>query len=412
MKKRLLIVSCIDFHSTRYMGGGWVGAFLRALSKTGQYDLGVIYVADNPSEPRVEDGIAYFPIYRAVNAADKFNEIVLHRPRVIEDIPWVDGVIARFRPDVILLFGMETVAGSLVAHVKDIPVIVHIQGILSIYVENWFPADMNPYSLSRYMPLRMQVLQHTPMDYYKIACNRAEIERQQFKTYRYYLGRTAWDKANCLKFNPEAKYYHCDEIIREEFRQTEWRGHIDGTKVYISSVCNGEIYKGFDNILNTAAVLKRRGVDFEWNVYGVKPDNVMIPLFEGELKENFEANNVYFRGPKNAAQLADCLSQSTVFVHPSHIDNSSNALCEAMTVGVPVVAMNVGGNASIVSDEIDGFIVEDYDCEGLAERICMISSYAPLADKLSREARSRALHRHSEENVISQLDAAVKEVLK
>lgn len=412
MKKRLLIVSYIDFFSSRYMGGGWIGSFLRAVSQTDNYDLGVIYLTENKSAERHEDGISYFPLCKPFTFVDKFNEIVLHRPRLISDRKWVDGVIDRFKPDVILLFGIETETGALVVHVKDIPVIVHIQGILSACVDNWFPKLVNHNALEKYLPLRMRLLRHTPMDYYKIACKRAEIERKDFRIYEYYLGRTEWDRSCCLKFSPAAKYFHCDELIREEFRHAEWRGYAEGGKIVISSVCNGEIYKGYDNVLRCASVLKCRGIDFEWNVYGVKADNVMIPVFEGELKDSFASSNVYFRGPKNAAQLAEYLSTSTVFVHPSHIDNSSNALCEAMMVGVPVVAMNVGGNSSMLSDGGEGFIVDDYDCDGLADRICMIAGDSILARRLSSAARKRAVERHSADGIAKQLEVAITEVLK
>jgi glycosyltransferase involved in cell wall biosynthesis len=63
------------------------------------------------------------------------------------------------------------------------------------------------------------------------------------------------------------------------------------------------------------------------------------------------------------------LANSTVFVLPSLREGIPAALLEAMVLGVPVVASNVGGVPEIIEDEKSGFLVGPSDCEALSTRI-------------------------------------------
>lgn len=406
---RLLVISYLSINRD-YPGGSWVDSFLSALSKTDKYSLGVLY----PSETRVEqyhtDGIAYYPLYARHTYTEKLKTVLFNIPRTLHKRKAVDAVIADFRPDVILLFGMETMTGGLVSHVVNIPVVVHLQGIISEIVKKWFPDCVNPRHSSKYFSLRDRVFKYSPREAYKTVLLRAADERNLFQKYRYYLGRTDWDMFVSRKYSPGSSYYHCDELLRKEFGLKQWQCRND-KPVVITTVLNGEIYKGFDNILLTASNLLRRGIDFVWNVYGAETGNPVARFFEDELHLSYNENNVRFKGKKTAAELAEALADSSLYVHPSHIDNSPNSLCEAMMVGLPCIAMNVGGVSSIITDGVDGFLVDDYDVDALADRIVQMTSDAELCMKVSFNARERASNRHSSENVVAQFNDAISNIL-
>lgn len=408
--RRLLIASYIDISSSAYNGGGWVGALIKTLSSSGEYEVGVMFISARNDGESVHDGVRFYPIYAPLSYLDKLRSTLFHRPRLVRKIGMVNKIVNEFAPDMILLFGLETEAGAIVSHIKDVPVVVHIQGILSESVLRWFPKDINPSVLSMYSTIHERIHRHTTYDFYKEACARAADEKALFRIYRNYLGRTDWDRKSCLKYSRDAAYFQCDELLREDFSKVRWSRH-EGI-MRISTICNGEIYKGFDNILKTASILKERGVEYEWNVYGVNPDNLMVRLFEGELKEKFSDKNVCFRGRKTSSELAEILAQSSMYVHPSHTDNSPNSVCEAMMAGTPVVAMNVGGVSSIIDDGRDGFLIEDYDCEALAECIISLWNDPTLCSTISANARERAEKRHSSEHILGQLDAVFNSLVK
>lgn len=49
------------------------------------------------------------------------------------------------------------------------------------------------------------------------------------------------------------------------------------------------------------------------------------------------------------------LQKANVFVCPSSIENSSNSIAEAITIGTPVICSKVGGNESFIIHEKNGF---------------------------------------------------------
>ena len=66
----------------------------------------------------------------------------------------------------------------------------------------------------------------------------------------YFMGRTEWDKGLIDLFNPKAKYFHCEEALRDSFLQGKrhWSWRDDKKKTFIS-VISRPWYKGCDLIL-------------------------------------------------------------------------------------------------------------------------------------------------------------------
>jgi len=78
-----------------------------------------------------------------------------------------------------------------------------------------------------------------------------------------------------------------------------------------------------------------------------------------------------------------------VFVLPSISEGMSNTLLEAMAAGVPPVASNVGGNAEIVRDGVDGRIFPSGDEHALVRELVALDASAPLRAALGAAARAR-----------------------
>jgi sugar transferase (PEP-CTERM/EpsH1 system associated) len=67
--------------------------------------------------------------------------------------------------------------------------------------------------------------------------------------------------------------------------------------------------------------------------------------------------------------VPEWLGMLDVFVQPSLVEGMSNAILEAMAVGLPVVATRIGGNAEVVADGVTGRIVPVRDPDALAQAI-------------------------------------------
>jgi D-inositol-3-phosphate glycosyltransferase len=78
-------------------------------------------------------------------------------------------------------------------------------------------------------------------------------------------------------------------------------------------------------------------------------------------------------------------------VMPSHYESFGMVALEAMAMGTPVIASEVGGLAFLVRDGRNGFLVPSRDPEALAERIFTLLLDDACRTELGRQAREHAL---------------------
>ena len=106
-------------------------------------------------------------------------------------------------------------------------------------------------------------------------------------------------------------------------------------------------------MLKTACMLRRLGVEFEWNVVGAMPNEYRM-LVERTEGSTFAEAGITLFGPVDANQLIDLLCNATMYVHTAYIENSPNSLCEAQILGVPIVSTYVGGISTLLAEGKEG----------------------------------------------------------
>ena len=93
-------------------------------------------------------------------------------------------------------------------------------------------------------------------------------------------------------------------------------------------------------------------------------------------------------GPENLAIVKAC----SFVVYPTLVENYSMALLEAAMCGLPMVTFDVGGNAEIVTDGINGFLIDAYEVEGLiaaARRLIDRQTLARMREATLADAERR-----------------------
>ena len=85
--------------------------------------------------------------------------------------------------------------------------------------------------------------------------------------------------------------------------------------------------------------------------------------------------------------VADLLRASDVFVFPTLHENLSNALLEAMSVGLPVIATSVGGNVEVLKRG-GGLLVPQRDAQALAGAVAHLVDDAAERKAMGSAARS------------------------
>lgn len=407
---KILFFSYLSYDNDKYKGGGWINSLSTVLSELPQYEVAVAYLSTKKTCKFKKDNITYYPIFHKVSFLNFLHRHVLKKVEQIRKDSIVDSIILDFCPDIIQLFGLETSFGSILVNVKNVPVVVHIQGICTAIIDKYFPIGMSPKMIWWHSSIRDKLFFVTANDLFVKYKQRAKVERFNYRNYKYYLGRTEWDFSVSRLLSPSSHYYKSDEMLRSDFYEKKWN-YKERDRVVLSTTMNGDIYKGLDTILKTAKLLNHSNLNFEWNIYGITDEFSLKKVFERILHLNYAENNVYFRGKKNANELVQYLLDSTFYVHPSHIDNSPNALCEAMMVGVPCIASYVGGIPTLLTDKKNGFLVPDADSYELAYVIVSNYNNREFLNYISANAQSDARHRHNREQIISQLTGAYQAII-
>ncbi len=86
--------------------------------------------------------------------------------------------------------------------------------------------------------------------------------------------------------------------------------------------------------------------------------------------QNFNASYFKFVGHiRNRRQIMQYLKQSKIFVLSSRTEGMPNALMEALTLGRPCIATNVGAVGELIKNEQTGLLIPPNDPESLAQAI-------------------------------------------
>jgi glycosyltransferase involved in cell wall biosynthesis len=138
--------------------------------------------------------------------------------------------------------------------------------------------------------------------------------------------------------------------------------------------------KGLRRLLEGWSRLRSRCPDAHLLIVGEGPERAEI------LERGFDT--VHLLG--NREDVAELLRAADVFALPSDREGLSNALLEAMATGLPCVATAVGGTRELLTDRIDGILVQpDADGSSLADAVELALADAELRSRLGAAARQR-----------------------
>ena len=84
-----------------------------------------------------------------------------------------------------------------------------------------------------------------------------------------------------------------------------------------------------------------------------------------------------------------------LYVHPSSAEGLSNAILEAMSHGLPVVATSVGGTGEAIENGISGILVPPSDPQALADAVLKLAAAPEVRRALGQAARDRVCRRFS-----------------
>jgi glycosyltransferase involved in cell wall biosynthesis len=389
--------------------GGWVASLELAI-RMYQPDIELAIAFDSAEAIAFKvkkENVTYYPMRHAYSLGDCI--LMKFGAKVVGDT-YIDDlmrVVNDFGPDIIQCFGSEWPYGQ-VAEYTNIPVVIHMQGFLNIYNLSASLA-LSRHDARRCNRVGPKWLYHALFDWRRSEAADV-LEREIMSKGRFFMGRTEWDRDIVRYFSPGAEYFHCEEALRPAIYCSEniWRW-TDGTPRIITVTQAGTL-KGNEMILRTAKILKEVfHFDFTWRVAGNRESFIR---FERKTGISCEDVGIELLGMIPAEQVVEELSAARVYVHPAIIDNSPNSLCEAQTLGCPVIATYAGGIPSMVQDGETGFLYPYDEPYALAFKIMGVTDDREKLEYISAKERTTALARHAPQAIAERVMEIYRRILK
>ncbi len=237
----------------------------------------------------------------------------------------------------------------------------------------------------------------------------------------YQLDRFSFKKADVI-ITP-AKFFK--DYLSENFKVKK-----DKIKVIYNGIdvkeysFNPHSMKKVPNILYLGRLSKEKNIPLLiYCVAKLRDDNIDVKLTiagDGQEKERLESlisklrlyGEIELTGFVERKNVGKIFSESDIFVLPSRTEVLPNVILEAMAVGIPIIASNVGGIPELIRDGIDGFLFESDNLVSLVQKIKTLIESPEAGGQFVRNARKRVEELFTFEKHINETVKTYKELVQ
>lgn len=138
-------------------------------------------------------------------------------------------------------------------------------------------------------------------------------------------------------------------------------------------------------LIEAFAQVSNRFPDWKLVIYGEGPRRQSLQLVIDHLKLT---DRVLL--PGRTEQVIDKLNRAKIFALSSDYEGLSNAMVEAVCVGLPVISTHVSGTDELVLDGINGYVVDVGDEKAMAQAFERLMANERLIGKFGSESKRMA----------------------
>jgi glycosyltransferase involved in cell wall biosynthesis len=142
--------------------------------------------------------------------------------------------------------------------------------------------------------------------------------------------------------------------------------------------------KALFELVKAVNILKERGQYFTVDIYGEGKDTDAL---QHQIKKNGVETLIHLKG--FILNPLDILSNYSVLLLPSKFEGLPLAILEAMSVGLIVVASNVGGVPEIIEDGKTGFLIDGYSPENIVKTLNRVFDSSNDLPRIAENARHK-----------------------
>ncbi|MBS0185090.1 MAG: glycosyltransferase family 4 protein [Proteobacteria bacterium] len=175
---------------------------------------------------------------------------------------------------------------------------------------------------------------------------------------------------------------------------------------HIVSVGRLSPQKDYPTLLKAFKVLTIKYPFLKLTIYGEGKERFALERYIQTLDLN---TSVHL--PGIISNIEQALLKADLFVFPSKFEGFPNALCEAMSLGLPVVASNCSGNRDIIQNEINGLLFPIGNYKILTQQIERLLFDPFEAQRIGKKAKNIS-QTYSEQKILTLWHALIKKVLQ
>ena len=411
MRKILWITNCEPSYAAKHFGrdslsGQWIDYSSRLLAPSGEYSLNILGLG-HAYDGTIVDGINCMG-FEMSSAKESISK-----------------AIRQIEPDIIHIWGTEfehfLVAMEIARDMNLLDrTVVSIQGLVSEIAT--FSLFMLSDEVLRRKTLYERYIHNTIADTRFYYSSHGELEMKGLQIARHCIGRTDWDRAMLRQYNSAITYHRCNEILRQSFYANRWNmGSCEKHSIVFSQ--SAYMIKGFHIMVDALEIVKKFYPDVKLYTIGespYKPKNFKeyikrssyVEYIGEQLEKKGLKDNVTFVGSLKEPEMIQHYLRGNVFVCASSIENSSNSIGEAMLLGMPVVASDVGGVKTFIDHGKEGLLYQANSVRMLADCIMRIFDDEAFALSLADHAHEKAQHIYDYNKNTQDLCAIYEEILK
>lgn len=165
-------------------------------------------------------------------------------------------------------------------------------------------------------------------------------------------------------------------------------------------------FKGFDTLIHAFNILQKTHPNLTLTIYGEGKERQKLEDLIGSLTLQDKVSL-----PGVIQNIHDALREADLFVFPTLYEGFPNALCEAMAIGLPVIASDASGNVDIVQDGTDGRLFPVGDTEALARIVGELINDEAQRLRLGENAQ-RVCERFHTNHIFSLWDQVIGEAIQ
>ena len=159
------------------------------------------------------------------------------------------------------------------------------------------------------------------------------------------------------------------------------------------TVANFKPYKGHKFLLDAfARFCTTHNLSKPYLIFVGRDDGIQHTLYQKACEMGIADQVIFLDSNQDIPPILSC---SDIYISPSLEEGFSNSILEAMSVGLPIVATDVGGNPEAVQNGVNGIIVPPRCSNSIYDAMTTITADPNIYQNMSSYSRRFAVEKYS-----------------